>query len=274
MCEIDIIMKTPQAEMAVFEFPFKFLAASHGIADARTPAIRRSNYECCTIEFVYEGRGRLDINGYSCEPRENSVYFLHKHSTHCYSPDKGSPWKKIFIVIDGEFMEYLFRAYRMDTVYHIPDCPQARRYFDEMMHLKLSVGAVAHQQAAIIFHRMLDEFHAALYDSPGNFAPPDVVELKKHLDDSVEQRVNIEDLCRIMRRSSAHMIRRFKAHFGSSPYDYLMRRRIELARLLLRHSALSVKEIAARLKFSDQYYFSNYFKRKTGPFSPKDTLRG
>jgi len=31
---------------------------------------------------------------------------------------------------------------------------------------------------------------------------------------------------------------------------------------------LSVKEIAARLGFSDQYYFSNYYKRKKG-LSPR-----
>jgi AraC-like DNA-binding protein len=60
------------------------------------------------------------------------------------------------------------------------------------------------------------------------------------------------------------MIRQFKTYFGISPYEYLMRKRIEAARLMLRHSDLLIKEIAARLQFSDQYYFSNYFKKKTG----------
>ena len=43
-----------------------------------------------------------------------------------------------------------------------------------------------------------------------------------------------------------------------------MNKKVETAKRLLLYSRLSVKEIAARLSFSDQYYFSNYFKRKTG----------
>ena len=43
-----------------------------------------------------------------------------------------------------------------------------------------------------------------------------------------------------------------------------MNKKIEMAKRLLLYSKLSVKEIAAQLSFSDQYYFSNYFKRKTG----------
>ena len=250
------------------EFPFQLLAATYGIADARTSAIQRSDYECCTVEFVYEGSGYLDINGHSSTPGANSVYILHKHSTHNYRPEKQNPWKKIFFVIDGELMEYLFRIYHLDQVYHIPDCPQIRKHFEEMMLLKHSAGATIHHQASIIFHRMLEEAYAILYDSSSDRVPAEVLQLKSYLDDSIERKVNLEDFCQEAHRSSAHMIRQFKAHFGATPYCYLMEKRIEAARLLLRHSALSVKEVAARLKFSDQYYFSNYFKRKTG-LSPK-----
>ena len=41
-------------------------------------------------------------------------------------------------------------------------------------------------------------------------------------------------------------------------------RRLETARLLLRGTALPVREIAFRLCFSDEHYFSSLFRRKTG----------
>ena len=43
-----------------------------------------------------------------------------------------------------------------------------------------------------------------------------------------------------------------------------MEKKMEQARILLRHSPLSIKEIAERLGFSSQYHLSGYFKSRTG----------
>lgn len=257
-CNNDILK-----DMNCPEFPFKLLAATYGIADSRTPVIERANYEACTVEFIYKGSGFLDINNYSYKPAENSVYFLHKNSNHKYWPEKKAPWEKIFFVIDGVFMEYLFGIYKMDRIYHIADAPQLRKYFDEMMQLRHGIGAI-NRQASIIFHRFMEECHTIIYGQPDCYIPEEILKLKNHLDTNINEKVNLDDYCEKIHRSSAHMIRQFKGYFGIPPYDYLMQKRIEEARLLLKHSPFSVKEIAARLKFSDQYYFSNYFKRKTG----------
>ncbi|MEI6169332.1 MAG: AraC family transcriptional regulator [bacterium] len=160
-------------------------------------------------------------------------------------------------------MDYLLRIYDVGNTYFIPDCPQLKKYFDEMMQLRLSRGEID-RQAAILFHRFLEECHTLLHGATTPFIATEVGELKKYLDENLERKVCLARYCREKKCSCASLIRRFKNHFGTSPYDYLMQRRIEEARLLLRHSAFSVKEIASRFNFSDQYYFSNYFKRKTG----------
>ncbi len=258
--------------MSNIDFPFKLLAATHGIADSRTPPIERRNYECTTVEFIYKGKGFLEINGESFCPVENSVYILHKHSDHRYWPDKGAPWAKIFFVIDGALMDSLFEAYGLAGSYFIPSCPQLKKYFDEMIRLRNGIGDID-SQASVVFHRFLDECRLILHRQPGQLAPKGILDLKNFLDNSVEAKVNMDKYCRERRCSYANMIRQFKKNFGSTPYDYLMRRRIDEARLMLRHSALSVKEIASRLMFTDQYYFSNYFKRKTGR-SPQKYRKG
>jgi AraC-like DNA-binding protein len=156
----------------------------------------------------------------------------------------------------------------MDKIYAVHNCPGLRKYFDEMMLAKNNPGGLD-RRASVIFHRFLEDCHTVVYGAPDQYIPPDVTELKKILDSSVQEKVCLRDICKDIHQPEAVMIRRFREYFGATPYDYLMDRRIEEAKLLLRHTALSVKEIAARLKFSDQYYFSNYFKRKTG-VSPKN----
>ncbi len=58
--------------------------------------------------------------------------------------------------------------------------------------------------------------------------------------------------------------RRFHAHAGCSPRDFLMRTRLESAKALLRMSNLGLAEIASRLGFCDIYHFSRRFRQHVG----------
>ncbi len=246
------------------DFPFRLITATVAVANAKIPPIERRDHDCCIIEYVDSGAGFLDINGQHFAPQADSVYIVHKHSSHKYWPDPENPWRKIFFNIDGELMQYLFKIYRLDQTYYVPDCRQLRKYFTDIMRLRNYDEGVQHQ-AAIIFHTLLDEI-SALVHGVDMLVPDDVAGLKKFLDNSIERKVCLDEFCRKHGRSTAHMIRQFKKHFEVTPYDYLMRKRTEAARLMLRHTQLRIKEIAAILQFSDQYHFSNYFRKQTGVF--------
>ena len=58
--------------------------------------------------------------------------------------------------------------------------------------------------------------------------------------------------------------RMFRSSLGESIHAFLQQTRIDRARLLLSDEALTVKEIAAKLNFCNEYYFSSFFKAKTG----------
>jgi transcriptional regulator GlxA family with amidase domain len=56
----------------------------------------------------------------------------------------------------------------------------------------------------------------------------------------------------------------FRQELGISPLDYLNRYRVHRAQQLLEDSGQSVKEVAARVGFRDQAYFSRVFRKVTG----------
>nr|WP_240529157.1 helix-turn-helix transcriptional regulator [Streptomyces antioxidans] len=64
--------------------------------------------------------------------------------------------------------------------------------------------------------------------------------------------------------SRYHFIRAFRGAYGSTPGQYLTRRRIERAEELLRSANLSVTEICSLVGFSSLGTFSTSFKRQTG----------
>lgn len=64
--------------------------------------------------------------------------------------------------------------------------------------------------------------------------------------------------------SEDYLTRLFKKDMGLSPWDYLNRYRIQLARELLMTTGKSVNEIASETGFRDQAYFCRVYKKITG----------
>lgn len=247
-------------------FPFQLITAARGDADSKTPVFERQDYDACTVEYVERGRGFLEINGFSCAPGPDSIYILSKHSTHRYTPDRGDPWKKLFFVVDGELMESLFRSYRLTETYFVPDCPHLKEFFLEMFDLPVNTEE-GNLQGALVFHHLLSELSRCVRRMPPR-SNPELRRLKEVLDSSVSRAFHLAEYARETPWSEAHLIRLFRSEYQQTPYEYLMSRKMEQARKLLLYSSFSIKEIAEHLAFSDQYYFSNYFKLRCG-LSPK-----
>ena len=248
------------------EFPFQLLTVARGDADAKTPVFERFDYEVCTMEYIEHGQGFLEINGFSCTPGPDSIYILSRHSSHRYSPDRENPWKKLFFVADGELMDYLFRIYGLTETYYVPECPHLKEFFLEMFQLPVNTDE-GNRRAALVFHNLLSELSLCVRKLPRR-TRPELEHLKQVLDSSVNSSFQLADYARGTPWSEAHLIRLFRAEFEQTPYEYLMSRKIEQAKKLLLYSSFSVKEIAKHLSFSNQYYFSNYFKARCG-ISPK-----
>jgi AraC-like DNA-binding protein len=64
--------------------------------------------------------------------------------------------------------------------------------------------------------------------------------------------------------SSSHFSRQFRAAYGETPYDYLMRRRIERAKELLRRGDLSITEICMAVGCTSLGSFSSRFTQLVG----------
>ncbi|MBV8116311.1 MAG: helix-turn-helix transcriptional regulator [Silvibacterium sp.] len=81
-----------------------------------------------------------------------------------------------------------------------------------------------------------------------------------HLDNNLE----LSTLAEVAGLNVYHFARAFKQSTGESPHQYVLRRRIEHAKELLRQPQLSVIEASARTGFVDQSHFSKVFRRMVG----------
>jgi AraC-like DNA-binding protein len=76
--------------------------------------------------------------------------------------------------------------------------------------------------------------------------------------------LDVAALARAALMSTAHFSRQFRATYGETPYAYLMTRRIERAKLLLRRGDLSVTEVCMAVGCTSLGSFSARFTRLVG----------
>ena len=76
--------------------------------------------------------------------------------------------------------------------------------------------------------------------------------------------LDVSALARAALMSTAHFSRQFRAAYGETPHAYLMTRRIERAKALLRLGELSVTDVCVAVGFSSLGSFSARFTELTG----------
>ncbi len=117
--------------------------------------------------------------------------------------------------------------------------------------LLLATGAIAERLG----------HHAAEAVQSMHFA---VSAARRYIELHYDQDLSLEHIAQQVRLSPFHLSRLFKSAGGTTILDYLTKRRVVEAQRLLRESTLSIKEIAARVGYGDQNYFSRVFRRVTG----------
>jgi len=81
---------------------------------------------------------------------------------------------------------------------------------------------------------------------------------------SIDQPIAVSELARRVNLSRSRLTHLFRAEVGCSPGRYLREARLDRARQLVEQSALSIKEIMARVGFNDPSHFTRDFSRRHG----------
>ncbi len=87
---------------------------------------------------------------------------------------------------------------------------------------------------------------------------------KDFMDREYARPLDVPAMARTALMSSSHFARQFKAAYGETPYNYLMTRRIERAKALLRRGDLSVTEVCMAVGCTSLGSFSSRFTELVG----------
>lgn len=86
----------------------------------------------------------------------------------------------------------------------------------------------------------------------------------EYIETNLSRDIHLDELAETASLSSFHFAKLFKQSTGASPHQYILQRRLERAKDLLRKPAMTLSEISLDTGFSDQSHFTNVFRRFVG----------
>lgn len=227
--------------------------------------IERKHADYFVLEYVKSGKGYVCCEGKNYTVEKDCVYLLQPGMGHKYGADKKQPYEKIWINFFSSVFADLFAAYghTNKVVFENSGC---EKYFEELIAIaeECSDNEEAYLKVSEVLFKIILELCKCRKAEQKQKTSYVANLVKETLDNSIYRKVTIEELAKEINFSKSQMTREFRKYYGSTPYKYLLDRKIVIAKQMLVSTSMRVQEISEALGFVDAYYFSDIFKTKTG----------
>lgn len=137
-----------------------------------------------------------------------------------------------------------------------------RKLMDNIMRNKQRTISNKIESRGILYLLLAKFFHEATPKK--EMVDPRIAKSIKYIQEHLYGTISVEVLTKVACVSKDHFIRLFKHFTGLSPTQYINRKKIERALILLVAQNDSVKGIAFRLGYKDYSYFIRLFRKYTG----------
>lgn len=93
---------------------------------------------------------------------------------------------------------------------------------------------------------------------------PTISQALKYIHTNFDKKITLNDICQHIYISKTHLSSLFKTEMNTSVMNYLKSYRIQQSQYMLKHTNLSILDIALDSGFENANYFSNVFKAQVG----------
>jgi AraC-like DNA-binding protein len=221
--------------------------------------------------YLLSGRGILETLNRCWDIETGNLFLLFPGVRHAYRPDPKTGWTETWVGFRGPHADRLLTQGIIspkDPVHRPGYHSQLVEGFESILDLA-RVQAPLHQFriGARILSILAETLSLERMSAQQSRAKEIVEAAKAFLESRIQLAFDLNGLCDQLSLSPAFLTNVFKDYTGMTPYQFCLHAKINRAKVILSGGECSVKEIAWKVGFEDQFYFSRLFKKKTG-YSP------
>lgn len=231
------------------------------------PAIR----DTYILHYIQKGRGRFHYQGQIIELQAGDLFLLKPDELTFYQADSEEPWSYYWLGLTGQkVQDYLSHSQIIDDCYLRPLYPHMTQAIEKILE-KLVYFAEKTRTNQLAQLHIMSQLYELLFHlgtiskrtSTDDPSPSQQLYLacKKILDTQYpDPHLSIQQIAKDLSVHRSYLTTLFKSFHDDSPKEYLLKTRMQRAKLLLENSSQPVKIIAYSVGFSDSLYFSKAFK--------------
>lgn len=227
------------------------------------------------LVLITGGRGRITIENNVCALKHGMLLYLHPGLKHSMTSCSDNPMSFYGI----HFCYAIANCFNNEWV-----CENS----NEALPIKNISEVVAYPKIETIFKRinncwneknlgfemicrgaLLEILYSVFHNSEDKYSSRLAAEtLIAYINKNLNKKLTVEELARIVKLSPDYLSVQFKTITGFTIIQYINQCRIDKAKVLLFDSEMRIKDIATKVGFSDEFYFSKTFKKYEG-ISPR-----
>ncbi|MCL2232660.1 MAG: AraC family transcriptional regulator [Treponema sp.] len=223
--------------------------------------------------YITEGEGIFTCSDSTYQVSPGSILLVLPGLKHMYRPLRETGWHEHWVGFRGTYFSRLLEEGRFspehvffETGLHNSILSLFNHIFDEVRNQRplyqLKTCAQILSLIAEVLTRERRKEQPTYYEKI-------VAKAKYLMESNVYSAINMASISDQLGVSTSRLNEIFKTYTSMTPYQYFIQIKIHKAEGLLEQEDIPVKEVAFKMGFEDQYYFSRLFKNKTG-FSPSD----
>ena len=238
--------------------------------------ISRRDFPFYVLEYVVSGHGAVKLDG-KAHALGAGMVFAYAPTTQCeIHTDPHDTMEKYFLAFAGTAVPTRLRRCGVPPgrARQLAAHAELTSVLEDLVREGQRSGALARRICAALFELLLLKIEdtSSLAPHAAEPAREAFLRCKALIDAQAERLATLEEIAKAAGVEASRVCRWFRRYQGTSPYQYLMRRKMNIAAEHLVENGGLVKEAAQRVGFADPYHFSRAFKSVHG-VAPRDLLR-
>lgn len=226
----------------------------------------REHLNSYLIIYTLRGKGVLTYQGERYEVNRHQVLFIDCMSYQKYEAVGEACWEVAFVHLNGSSIGGYYQQYSLHKppVLNVGEDSGIPEILQGLLVIQKEKGlraeAIASQRLTELLTLLL--LYPDQHIHEDHAPPPYISLLQQELEERYTERITLEELARAYSRSKFVLSREFKRYIGISLQEYIILHRITAAKNLLKHTELTVTEIAAQVGIDNPSHFINLFKAR------------
>ena len=252
----------------------------------RDPLYRQKHSHSDCYEFIQPTTdgGAVLIRDRVYPLKRGAVYVINAVNIHCTNPDDIDSYERNKLIVAKDFADRMLEMMELDDFARsvlqeagggccIPDAAAAEKLDSEFRRCAeaASGGMLAKATAVSAFSRIL--LILAGLDAGEAVSSTHISRILDYINRHICEPVTIDEIASGVNLSKFYLCRLFREKTGMTLMDYILERRLSMAKVRLADGSGTILEIAADCGFSSGSYFCRVFREKEG-ITPREYRKG